>query len=192
MNARTLIAADGLPRRAFTVAEVEAMVRAGILAEDERIELIDGELIPMSPKGSRHETVKIALNLHWSRLCPDDRLVAQGTTVRLSPDSYLEPDFVIFPFAAGVDGLGPETALLAVEIADSSLGYDLGRKAAVYARFGIAELWVVEAWTLAVHVHTEPTPDGYRSVAIHAADAMIVPTRAAAFALRPAALRLPA
>ena len=55
-------AAEGLPRRRFTVAELEAMVAAGILDQDERIELIGGEVVPMSPKGNHHEILKAALN----------------------------------------------------------------------------------------------------------------------------------
>jgi hypothetical protein len=58
-------AAEGLPRRRFTVAEVEAMVAAGIMDEDERVELIGGELAPMSAKGVHHEALKVALNDHW-------------------------------------------------------------------------------------------------------------------------------
>ncbi len=56
--ARTTTAAEDLPRRRFTIAEVEAMVAAGVMDEDERIELIGGELVPMSPKGFAHEAVK--------------------------------------------------------------------------------------------------------------------------------------
>ena len=55
---RVTSAAEGLPRRRFTVAEVEAMVAAGVMEEDERVELIGGELVPMSPKGNQHEVVK--------------------------------------------------------------------------------------------------------------------------------------
>ena len=55
---RVTSAAEGLPRRRFTVAEVEAMVAAGVMEEDERVELIGGELVPMSPKGIQHEVVK--------------------------------------------------------------------------------------------------------------------------------------
>ena len=59
--ARVTSAAEGLPRRRFTVAEVEAMVAAGVMEEDERVELIGGELVPMSPKGNHHEVLKTAL-----------------------------------------------------------------------------------------------------------------------------------
>ena len=69
---RVTSAAEGLPRRRFTVAEVEAMVAAGVMEEDERVELIGGELVPMSPKGNHHEVVKTALLDRWYRAAPDD------------------------------------------------------------------------------------------------------------------------
>jgi len=159
------MAAEGLPRRPFTVAELERMVAAGILAEDERIELIGGEVVPMSPKGNHHEVLKTNLTIHWSRRLPPDLMLAQETTFRLDADSYLEPDFVFYPRASGIRGLGPDTARLVVEIADSSLVYDLGLKAGVYARFGIVELWVLNAVTLQARIHRDPTPTGYRTIA---------------------------
>src|SRR5208282_5676489 len=94
---RVTRAAEGMPRRRFTVAEVEAMVEAGILDEDERVELIGGELVPMSPKGNQHEVFKSALNFRWCRLCPPTCRLTQETTLRLFQDTYLEPDFVIYP-----------------------------------------------------------------------------------------------
>ena len=68
---KTTTAAEGMPRRPFTVAELEQMVAAGILDEDERIELIGGEVVPMSPKGNQHEVVKTALNAYWARMLPE-------------------------------------------------------------------------------------------------------------------------
>lgn len=65
--------------------------------------------------------------------------------------------------------------MLVVEIADSSLGYDLGRKAALYAGFGIAELWVIDAVKLVSHIHRDPGHQGYRSVAAFEPDARLVP-----------------
>jgi hypothetical protein len=61
----TTQAAEGLARRRFSVAEIKRMVADGIIAEDERLELIGGEVVPMSPKGNRHEVVKKALHQHW-------------------------------------------------------------------------------------------------------------------------------
>jgi len=171
----TTTAAEGLPRRRFTVAELERMTEAGILEEDERIELIGGEIVPMSPKGNQHEILKAALNLYWVPRLPPDFMLVTETTFRLSTDTYLEPDFVFFPKSSGIRGLGAATAKLVVELADSSLGYDLGRKAALYASFGIAELWVIDAVRLVTHIHREPQPLGYRSVSEHAPDQRLVP-----------------
>lgn len=162
---KTTTAAEGLPRRPFTVAELEQMVAAGILDEDERIELIGGEVVPMSPKGNHHEVVKAALNAYWVPRLPGDLMVVTETTFRFTKDTYLEPDFVFYPKASGISGLSAGTARLVVEIADSSLAYDLGLKARLYAGFGIAELWVVNAVTLQARIHRDPTPTGYRTIA---------------------------
>jgi Uma2 family endonuclease len=159
----TTTAAEGMPRRRFTVAELEAMTEAGILLEDERIELIGGEVVPMSPKGIQHELIKAALNLYWARRLPDDITFVTETTFRFTEDTYLEPDFVFFP-RGGLRQLSGASARLVVEIADSSLNYDLGRKAGMYAGFGIAELWVIHAVRLETRIHIEPTITGYRHI----------------------------
>ncbi|HEY1886037.1 MAG TPA: Uma2 family endonuclease [Roseiarcus sp.] len=138
------------------------MVAAGVMEEDERVELIGGELVPMSPKGSRHEAIKIVLVDRWIRARPDNCWLAQETTFRLSEDTYLEPDIVIYPRADGVTGLSRNNVLLVVEIADTSLRYDIGRKAALYASFGIRELWVIDAARLTARVFRDPAADGYR------------------------------
>jgi Uma2 family endonuclease len=158
-------AAEGLPRRSWTMAEIEAMVAAGIIAENERFELIGGEIVPMSPKGAFHETVKIELNVFWVKRLPDDILVATETTFRLGERDFLEPDFVFWPRALGIRGLTPDVAQLLVEISDSSRDYDLGRKSAIYAGLGLPEYWVIDARSLATHVHREPHEGAFRSVA---------------------------
>jgi Uma2 family endonuclease len=183
--ARVTSAAEGLPRRRFTVAEVEAMVAAGVMEEDERVELIGGELVPMSPKGNHHEVVKTALLARWYRASPGDVLLTPETTFRLSEDTYLEPDIVIYPRTSGLRGLTGASVLLVVEIADSSLRYDTGRKAALHASFGIRELWVIDAVRLTTRVFREPAADGYRNTQDFGATDRLVPLFAPeAFALR--------
>ena len=183
-------AAEGLPRRRFTVAELEAMVAAGILDADERIELIGGEVVPMSPKGNHHEIMKAALNEHWVERLPRRFGLVPETTFRLSPDTYLEPDFVFFDRAVGIRGLKANTAHLAVEIADSSYAYDIGRKAALYASFGIPELWVIHAVRLETRIHKEPSPQGYLDIADFGPDAELAPAFAPELAVRLSALEL--
>jgi Uma2 family endonuclease len=154
-------AAEGLERRVWTVAEIEAMVAAGIIDEDERFELIDGEVVPMSPKGTRHEVLKGSLNDWWVRHLPRAYRLIPETTLRLDAKNFLEPDFVFFDAATGVAGIKAENLLLAVEVADSSLRYDTGRKAQIYAARGVRELWAIDADKLVTHVFSRPSPEGY-------------------------------
>jgi Uma2 family endonuclease len=182
---RITTAAEGLPRRRFTVAEVEAMVAAGVMEEDERVELIGGELVPMSPKGSHHEVVKSALVDRWIRGRPEDCRLTQETTFRLSEDTYLEPDIVVYPRAIGLKGLTGTNVLLVVEIADSSLRYDMGRKATLYASFGVRELWVIDAVRLTARLYRIPAAGGYQEASDHVATDRLEPRFAPdAFALR--------
>ncbi|MBK5961063.1 hypothetical protein CCR97_23075 [Rhodoplanes elegans] len=187
---RTTTAAEGLPRWRFTVDEIDRMTELGIFDEHERIELIGGEIVPMQSKGGPHERLRSTLNLYWARRLPDDLLFTPETTFRLSVDTFLEPDFVFYPKAGGWAGLTADTALLVVEIADSSLRYDLGRKAALYAGFGITELWVIDAVTRVTHVHRDPAPDGYRTIAVIPAGTVLVPDKMPALAVRLADLEL--
>ena len=181
----TTSAAEGLPRRRFTVAEVEAMIAAGVVEEDERVELIGGELVPMSPKGIRHEVVKRALVDRWIRARPEEIHLAQETTFRLSEDTYLGPDVVIYPRTSGLRGLTGASVLLVVEIADSSPRYDIGRKAALYASFGIRELWVIDAVRLTARVFRDPAADGFRDARDFGASDRLTPLFAPEqFALR--------
>lgn len=157
-------AAEGLTRRRWSVAEIEAMTRAGVLDENERFELIGGEIVPMNAKGICHELIKNALMLHWAQRLPKEFRFALETTFRMSEDTFVEPDFVFYRTADGLAQLDPSTALLAVEVADSSLAYDLGRKARIYASFGVPEVWVIEATTLTSHVHRQPGLNGYADI----------------------------
>jgi Uma2 family endonuclease len=184
-------AAEGLARRRFTVAEVEAMVEAGIMDEDERVELIGGELVPMSAKGAHHELVKVALNDRWTRARPDDCRLAQETTFRLSMDTFLEPDFVIYPRASGLLAISGENVLLVVEIADTSKRYDMGRKAKLYSSFGIRELWVIDAVKKTTRVFRSPSEKGYRDTRDYGPAQTVTPVFASeVFALRLADLDL--
>ena len=159
----TTQAAEGLPRRRWSVAEIEAMVARGVIAEDERFELIGGEVVPMSPKGARHELVKITLNRFFQRAAPDHLEIAQETALRLDKDTFVEPDFCVFPRGLDLKALNGGAVLLAVEVADSSLPYDTGRKSRIYAAYGVREAWVINANTLVTRVFRQVTSRGYKS-----------------------------
>jgi Uma2 family endonuclease len=172
---RSTRAAEGLPRRRFTVAEVEAMAQVGIMDEDERVELIGGELVPMSPKGNHHEVMKTALLRRWLRAAPDDVELTPETTFRLSDDTYLEPDVVIYAGDVGLPNITGPNVLLVVEIADSSRRYDMGRKADLYASFGVRELWVLDAAKFTARVFLTPSASGYEHKRDFTASERLIP-----------------
>ncbi|MCR9120640.1 MAG: Uma2 family endonuclease [Phyllobacteriaceae bacterium] len=183
MNIRVTHAAEGLARRAFTVSDVVRMVEAGVLGRDERFELIGGEIVPMSPKGIRHERLKQWLNEQLIRGLPTHLQTIPETTFYLSEDTFIEPDFVVYPAESGLEKLSPETCLLAIEVADSSLSYDLGRKARLYAEFVIGELWVFDVNAMQVTVHRQPRDGEFGSVERHRFDTTLAAKRIDGYAL---------
>jgi len=177
-------AAEGLPRRRWSVAEIEAMVAKGIILEDERFELIGGEVVPMSPKGNRHELVKKALQQYWTPLIVGSAIdLITETTLRVGQDEFFEPDFLFWPRSIPLKDVTAATALLIVEVADTSLRYDLGTKADIYARLDLCELWVINAETLVTTIHREPQPTRYANVENKQPNERIEPIRAPSLAV---------
>jgi Uma2 family endonuclease len=186
----TTQAAEGLMRRRWSLAEIEAMVEAGVLLEDERFELIGGEVVPMSPKGNHHELLKAALIAYWVKRCPDHVHLVPETTFRINADTFHEPDFVFYLEADGLVKLSPKTAQFVVEVSDSSLGYDLHRKARLYASYGIRELWVIDAVKLVTHIHRNPGVEGYGDITEAAPTMKIAPLFASELAVVMGKLKL--
>lgn len=172
---------DGLVRRTFDADDVRRMVEAGILDESERVELVDGELIAMSAKGFAHDQVKNELSRVFIRALPEELRVAVASTVQLSRFVLLDPDLLIarraeiVPSADGFATITGERVLLLIEIAASSLAYDRGCKAALYARFGVPEYWVIDADERIAWLHTVPGPDGYAEVSAVPRNGMLRP-----------------
>lgn len=151
------------------------MAAAGLITDDEHVELIGGELVPMAAKGIRHEKLAAALLRHWCRQSPVEIWVMPDAALRLSDDTFLEPDLVIVPRDAVRRARNASDAFLVVEIADSSLGFDLGFKAALYASFGVEELWVIDAAQMTTHVHRRPGRGGYQEVFVVPSSTRLVP-----------------
>ncbi|MBP7779593.1 MAG: Uma2 family endonuclease [Acidobacteria bacterium] len=165
-------------RRRFTADEYQAMGRAGILREDDRVELIDGEVLAMSPIGPPHVGAVNRLNHLFGRLVADDAIVQVQLPVRLDPYSEPQPDLVLLKPRDdfyGTAAAGPADILLAVEVSQSSLAYDRGVKAALYARRGVAEYWIVDLVHGAVIRHTDPVEGRYRHAAAVAHDEPFAP-----------------
>jgi Uma2 family endonuclease len=162
----TTQAADGVPRLRWTLAEFERLTELGFFTEDDRIELIGGELVPMSPKGNRHETVCGAIHT-WLRrnLSPEfDYHPEPGW--HADEANYFEPDFLFGTVGFNRTSITPADVLLLIEVAHSSLAFDTTTKAGQYAALGVREYWVVNAVTLATRVHREPSAEGYGSIAV--------------------------
>ena len=160
----TLSETSDARQRKLTVEDVFAMVEAGILNEDERVELIDGVLVEMSPKNNRHEVFKVYIHNELVRLLSPEYLVAVETTLRLSETTYVEPDMVVFARSTGIPGLNGEMAELVIEVADTSLFYDMCDKVEIYARHGVREYWVVNTQADEVIVHRAPAEGAYSDV----------------------------
>jgi Uma2 family endonuclease len=186
----TTRAADGLPRWSWTVAEIERMAVGGYFRDEDRFELVGGEIVPMSPKGRRHEIVREALAFRFSRAAPEGVFVASEPQFNLADDTYTVPDILVRPAAIKTPDLRGTDALLVVEIADTSLVYDLQTKAQLYASHGVPEYWVINAATLVTTLHTQPSGTTYGAIREFAPGALISPALASALAVSLAALNL--
>ena len=152
------------PRRLFTVDEYYAMAKHGILKQDERVELLDGEIVPMNPIGSPHSWCVTDLDDIFSPLRGSVRIRIQNP-LRLDGQAEPEPDLAIVRQDAPRNRHpGPEDVLLVVEVADSSVRKDRGQKRRMYARAGIFEYWIVDLNAGRVEVYRDPVRSRYRAV----------------------------
>ena len=186
----TTQAAEGLPRWRWSLADFDRLHELGVLGEDDRVELIGGELVPMQAKGGRHEFVKTKLINWMMRRLPEALEIAVELGWRPDEATYLEPDVLIYGAGPAPSYVAPSQVLLAVEVADSSHGYDTGRKARIYASLGVGEYWVINAETLGTAVHRSPTAAGYADIVETPADAIITPTLVAGLSVRLADLAI--
>ena len=154
MRASVTRAAEGFDRRAFTVDEILRMQDAGVIAEDENFELIEGEVVPMQAKTHAHELLKSALTLDIARALPEGLWLGVETTIYLTPNTFVEPDLVIYPRGLKLESVKGSDIVLGIEVALTSLAYDRGLKSRLYARHDFQEFWVVDAVARRTYVHT--------------------------------------
>ena len=178
-------------RRALTVAEYHRMGEVGILTERDRVELIEGELIAMSPIGSEHAGTVNALNRLLVQAVGERGVVAVQNPVRLDDLSEPQPDFAVLkPRADDYRRATPRSAdvLLIVEVADTSLAYDRDVKRSLYARYGVPEFWIVNLAANEVEVCRAPTGDQYASVSHVGRDGVLEPELLSGVAIAVAAI----
>jgi Uma2 family endonuclease len=156
----------GVRRHAFTAIEYRAMADAGVLGEDDRVELVGGEVVDMAPIGSRHLACVVALTHLLVEVSGGRWFVSAQNPVRLSELDEPQPDLSLLGRRPRPDAPappGPGDVLAVVEVSDTTLAYDRNVKLPLYARAGIAEAWIVDLAGLRVEVHSEPGPGGYRA-----------------------------
>ena len=153
-----------IQRYRFNVDEFARMGEAGVFTEDDRVELIDGEVLEMSPIGSPHAGTVNRLNeLLVTRLAGRANVIVQNP-IRLDRHTEPQPDLVVARRRKDFyTDRHPEPAdvLLVIEVADSSLRYDRTEKVPRYARAGIPETWLVDIQAGTVTLYADPGPEGY-------------------------------
>ncbi len=153
-------------RHAVSTTEYLRMGEVGVFAADARLELIEGEIVEMPPIGSRHAGGVNILNGLFVRLVGTRAIVAVQNPLILGDRSVPQPDLVLLkPRADSYASAHPTPAdvLLVVEIADTTLAFDLGTKIPLYARHGVPEAWVVDLGERVIRAFRDPSTNGYRT-----------------------------
>ncbi len=151
-------------RHRLTVNDYYRMAETGILTADDKVELIDGELIDMTPIGSRHAALVDRLNHLLLPALSRFAIVRVQQPVRLSDVSEPEPDIAVVLIRADFYESAhpkPDDIYLLIEVADSSLPYDRDLKLPLYARHGVREVWLVDIESKTLRMFRSPTRDGY-------------------------------
>jgi Uma2 family endonuclease len=153
-------------RRHFTVEEYYQMVQAGILSEDDRVELIKGEIVEMTPISSRHAACVARLTASFARV-QEKGIVWVQNPIRLSECSEPQPDLALLrprPDFYAATHPSPQDVLLVVEVAETSGGYDREVKIPLYGRAGVPEVWLVDLEREIVESYHKPSSLGYGEV----------------------------
>jgi len=158
-----------IKRRRFTVEEYDRMAEVGILTADDRVELLDGEIVEMAPIGPPHSSVVDRLTRLFTRRLGERAIVRVGGPIALvQQDSEPQPDLTLLrPRTDFYRHSHPRSSdvLLAVEVMDSSVERDRRLKLPIYARAGLAEVWLVDIPASCVDVFRQPDARDYRSTA---------------------------
>lgn len=156
-----------MPKRRFTVDEYHRMTTAGVLRPEERVELLDGEVVESAPTGSRHAACVRRLESVIGLALEGRALVGVQNPVRLSPFSEPLPDLSVLrprPDRYAERPPGPEDVLLVIEVCDTTHDFDNRVKGPLYARAGIAEYWMVDVEGGCIEIRRGPGPDGYEDI----------------------------
>ena len=151
----------------LNISQYHQMSEAGIFSENDKVELINGEIIEMSPIGRRHTACVNRLNSVFSQLLGKKVIVAVQNPIILNNLSEPEPDIALLQPRADFYESGhpqPQDIFLLIEVADSSLEYDRDVKIPLYASSGITEVWLVDIYQQVIIVYRYPSENGYRDI----------------------------
>ena len=169
-------------RHKITADAYYRMAEAGILGADDRVELIGGEIIDMAPIGQNHAGTVNRLNETLSRGFAGRAIVSVQNPIRLDDHSEPQPDFAVLRRRADFYTTGerprPADVLLLIEVADTSLRFDRVVKLPLYARAGIAEVWIADLRQRVVDVHRAPRDGQYTDVTTIQAGGVLIPALA--------------
>ena len=163
----------------FNVDDYYAMAEAGILSHDERVELVNGEIVEMSPIGKRHRSSVYALGHLLSLQLGDQAIVGVQNAVHLDDIREFHPDVTILKSSDDFylsSPPGTDDVLLLIEVSDSSLSYDRDVKLSLYAAAGIPEFWIANIPDGTVEVYTDPSDGEYRTRRVFGAEDDISPS----------------
>lgn len=152
-----------LSRRLFTAEEYHRMANAGIFSEDDRVELLEGEIVEMTPIGSRHAACVARLTALFSRV-QEKCIVWVQNPIRMEEHSEPQPDLALLrpqPDFYAQEHPRAHDVLLVVEVAETSTDYDRAVKIPIYARAGIPEVWLVDNQKRIVEIYLKPSSEGY-------------------------------
>ena len=152
-------------RHRFTTDEYHKMGETGIFHEDDRVELVEGEIVEMTPIGTRHAETVTKLNMIFARHTTSRYDVSVQNPIVLGAHDEPQPDLALLRLDRNRARLPhPEDVLLVVEVSDTTLRYDRETKLPLYARSGVPEAWLVDLQNGIVELHSEPSPEGYKLV----------------------------
>ncbi len=150
----------------LTTKDVERMVETGVLDEDDRIELINGKLVEMSPPGRKHIAYTNRMQHLLTRAIETGLIISVQNPVQLSPNLQPEPDLALLKWRNDfyvTNMATPEDIVLLIEVSDSSLIYDQEVKVPLYGTTGVSESWIISVEHGHIDVYRDPSPEGYTS-----------------------------
>jgi Uma2 family endonuclease len=153
-----------IDRRVFSVDDYYRMAEVGLLREDERVELIEGSIVKMSPVSSRHAACVSRLNALFNKYAGERVIISVHNPVRLDEFSEPQPDVALLKpradFYAGAHPAAVDVLLIA-EVSDTTIGYDRQVKVPLYARAGVPEVWVIDLENETVETYAQPRDGAY-------------------------------